>query len=64
MTLSDDRSPPPVSPPEPVMVLVLGGTPRLVLATAAVAPAVPPLATGNGVIPEISPPVIATALAF
>ena len=64
MVLSELRSPPPVSPLTPVIVLVLGGTARLVLAWAAVLPPVPPSATANGVIPEIAPPVMVTELAF
>ena len=64
MVLSAERSPPPVSPLMPVIVLELGGTLRLVLAPPAVPDPVPPDATGSGVIPEISPPVMFTALAF
>jgi len=64
MVLSALRSPPPVSPFIPVMVLEFGGTDKLVRACAAVPPPVPPDATGYGVMPEMSPPVMLTALAF
>jgi hypothetical protein len=64
MVLSALRSPPPVSPLIPVMVLKLGGTPRLNLACAASLAPVPPSAIFRSEILFMLPPVILTALAF
>ena len=59
------KSPPPVSPPVPVIEIVAAsGTPRLILACAAVLAPVPPSATAKSVMLVILPPVILTALAF
>ena len=64
IVLSAERSPPPVSPPAPVTVRVLGGTAKLVLASAAVLAPVPPSATATSVMPVIVPPVMVTELEF
>ena len=64
MVIFEANDPPPDSPAPAVTVIADAATPRLVLASAAVAPPVPPNATANALIPVSVPPVIATALAF
>ena len=57
------KLPPPVNPPVPVTLIVAAsGTPRLVLALAAVEAPVPPSDKASGVMPVMLPPVIDTAL--
>lgn len=59
-----DKSPPPVRPAPPVIVIVSAAAPIPDLAPAGLPDPVPPADTANGVIPVIEPPVIVTALAF
>ena len=58
------KSPPPVNPPVPVIVVPSDAAPKLLLAAPAVLAPVPPALTANGVMPVIEPPVMATDPAF
>ena len=62
--LDADKSPPPVSPPVPVIVIFSAAAPNKPLASLGLLAPVPPEAMPRGVIPLILPPVITTAFAF
>ena len=57
-------SPPPARPAPAMTCVVCEAAPRLNLARATLALPVPPDATGNGLIPEIVPPVMLTLPSF
>jgi len=62
--LEASKFPPPVSPGPAIIAVVSAAAPSCVLAIAAVLPPVPPEDTGSGLIPEMLPPVMLTALAL
>lgn len=63
IVLDVDKSPPPVRPPVPVMVIASAAAPNNDLASVGLPAPVPPDDILSGCIPEILPPVINTLLA-